>query len=114
MNRILDIANIRNKMLVAKKINHKTSKNVIWECHCDCGNIVFLHCGNFYRNQSCGCLKNKRGNKHPAWKGCGELSHNFFNKIRSTAKIGYFARGVTRQNYYCGRTKSTYQTNTRS
>lgn len=38
---------------------HPESGNIVWECKCDCGNVVQIPTGSFVRAKSCGCLRGK-------------------------------------------------------
>lgn len=55
-----DITGFRNKRLVAMRpTSERKNKCVVWECQCDCGNIVYIP--NSYitsgKKGSCGCLE---------------------------------------------------------
>ena len=58
--RKMDIANQRFGRLTAIRptANHDTSGSIIWECTCDCGNVVFYSVNRLTRGStlSCGCL----------------------------------------------------------
>lgn len=61
-NKFKDITNKRFGSLVAIKPTEKrdSCRNVIWECQCDCGNIVELSSHVLTQGQmSCGCNKSK-------------------------------------------------------
>lgn len=78
------ISNIK----ILKRSDQKDPKNIIWVGEC-------LHCGSIknYRGSdlksgtriSCGCIGNLSGSGSPYWCGCGELSLNYYNKIKQTA-----------------------------
>jgi len=59
-----------------------------WICKCDCGNSVSctkqsLEVGT---NMSCGCFRaNHRGPAHKNYKGIGDISLTFYNKIKHIA-----------------------------
>lgn len=57
----------------------------LYECCCDCGNIWFVREENIKTTQNCAkcCI----GNKHPSWKGYGEISANFWHRLLSHAKL---------------------------
>jgi hypothetical protein len=66
----------------------KKGKWTYWVCECICGNIrevyqTHLINGN---SKSCGCTALKTGSDHPLWKGCGDISGQFFSAIRAGAK----------------------------
>ena len=51
------------KLIVLRKANknHQKGKRIIWECQCDCGNIVYVNTNCLTQNntQSCGCSFSK-------------------------------------------------------
>lgn len=77
--------------LTGKKINNLTvimrsSSNrrgeVMWLCECVCGNKKTLSTNHLIRKKqpvkSCGCLAIKQGARHSQWKGCGDISGNWW------------------------------------
>jgi transposase-like protein len=61
-------------------------------CVCDCGKS-FQIIGNSLETgntKSCGCSSRKRGQDHENWKGCGEISNTYFNRV----KHGAVSRGL--------------------
>ena len=55
-----DISGKRNGILTAiKPTGTKKNGYIVWECLCDCGNIVYLSTADFKRRNSCGCLTHK-------------------------------------------------------
>lgn len=70
---------------------------IFWKCECECGNIICRQ-ERFIVNTkpnsilSCGCQhkgKLEQGNKSKRWRGCGELSSQYFNSIKPRAeKLG--------------------------
>ena len=55
-----DLAGQRFGVLqVLKKTDRRKGSNVVWECKCDCGNIVYISGANLKRGatKSCGCKK---------------------------------------------------------
>lgn len=53
-----------------------------WLCVCDCGNrhnVTTRHLNRKNNNiKSCGCLKEVNGKDHKDWKGCGDISGNWW------------------------------------
>lgn len=47
------------RLLVLKDSNERVHRGVIWECLCDCGNLIKIRAGHLQngRTQSCGCKK---------------------------------------------------------
>lgn len=86
---------------VAETYNKKTDriiKRAKWLFKCECGNDVEKCRATMeqYKHQgltmSCGCksFKDKLGNKHGLWKGCGDISLAYFNSLK---------RGATRRGH---------------
>ncbi len=51
------------KLLVIDRTEKRMSGAIIWECQCDCGNIVYVPTGNLKsgHTMSCGCNKTSHG-----------------------------------------------------
>lgn len=67
MGKIKDLANQRFERLVAKRMVGKDRRrSILWECICDCGNIVIVPSRELLRShkKSCGCLKETYKFKH--------------------------------------------------
>lgn len=60
LNNLIDlVGNKYGRLTVVKDSGkRKSSKNVIWECKCDCGNKTYVESGNLKNGnvRSCGCL----------------------------------------------------------
>lgn len=57
-----DITGLKfNYLTVVRKMNYKQGTSWIWECQCDCSNLVYLQAGALTRpigpTKSCGCLR---------------------------------------------------------
>lgn len=95
MSSFVDITGIRFGRLVALKPTSlgvtRPGKSVVWECRCDCGQIVFKSSGNLKSGHvmSCGCLRSevvKRGLRYrhgrcrslvyQVWKQMIQRCHN--------------------------------------
>lgn len=73
-------------------ISHKgyaqpNKKDSLWLCECECGRkkvtrIRTLKNGN---TKTCGKCPKPKGNKHPCWRGCGDLSKDLFNSYKNSA-----------------------------
>lgn len=50
-----------NRLTVIRKTNEKSNNSYLWECKCDCGNVVKVKKWNIEsgNTKSCGCLKNE-------------------------------------------------------
>ena len=73
------------KLTVTKYLGLNESKRRIWECACDCGNIVVhttqeLHGG---RTKSCGCSKKNQGDKLRIYYGVDKKLHDRWWDIKS-------------------------------
>jgi hypothetical protein len=83
-----DYAGQRFGRLVAREFVsiHPKSKNAIWRCDCDCGNVVELRAPYFVYGDtaSCGC---KRSDMmwSARWKGIGEISGSYLTSMRAHA-----------------------------
>lgn len=103
------------KDLTGKKFNNLTvimrafsnrKGETAWLCECVCGNKKVLSSNHLTRKKSpvksCGCLAIKQGPRHSQWKGCGDISGNWWynhvlrerkqnirNKIPVTVTIEY-------------------------
>ena len=68
-------------------------RRTVWNCQCDCGNIVQVR-SDCLRSKtatggtkSCGrCVRSKTGSESAAWKGCGQLSATRWERILADAK----------------------------
>lgn len=49
------------RLSVLKEVGQNKGKAFLWECRCDCGNIIIATCSNLRSGStnSCGCLKNE-------------------------------------------------------
>ncbi|MCL2865359.1 MAG: hypothetical protein FWE25_07460 [Lachnospiraceae bacterium] len=63
----IDLTNERfGRLVVKKNVGKARSGNLIWHCHCDCGNTKEVAAGNLRSGviQSCGCItQEKRARK---------------------------------------------------
>jgi hypothetical protein len=64
-------------------------KRVNFLCRCKCGTIksIFSHYLTYGKSKTCGCSKHSTGEKHNAWKGCGNITGHYFAHIRGQARI---------------------------
>lgn len=104
----LDISGVRYGRLVAiEKVGKNKSGNAIWNCKCDCGNIVNVCISNLRNShtKSCGCYaKDLSHNRKPRlthgmsrtriyhiWQGIKQRCYD----ERSTSFEHYGAKGIT-------------------
>jgi len=61
--------------------NADQSKDSVWLCQCECGEEFSrrLRIIKHGKTQCCKKCAKKIGNKHPCWRGCGEISKDLFN-----------------------------------
>ena len=85
MGKIIDITGQRFGKLTALRYDHKDKENkAIWECRCDCGNIVYvsgkaLRTGN---TKSCGCGKVERARLMKYKDGrCSDRLHHVWDTM---------------------------------
>lgn len=69
------------------KPTHVTKPGRYWLLGCDCGGSYTaltesLNSGN---SHSCGCTKHRKGKDHPNFKGHGEISHDYWQKLNHGA-----------------------------
>lgn len=73
------------------------NKDSLWLCRCECGEttttrIRTLRNGN---TKTCGKCPRPKGNQHPCWRGCGEISKDLFNSYRNSATARNLEFNVT-------------------
>jgi hypothetical protein len=84
------------KLIVIERKSSDRNGHIFWLCRCDCGKettVRGLHLTRSKGNvKSCGCLRNVKGVDHRDWKGCGDISGNYWathilrNKKRNTKR----------------------------
>jgi hypothetical protein len=71
-----------NNLKVLKRAGSNRQGSSTWVCECVCGNEKVYSSDHLTRKKSpvksCGCLAHKTGARHSQWKGCGEISGNWF------------------------------------
>jgi len=80
-------------LLILGEIPRPLGKNYgkTWvHCKCECGNEVDVALEKIKYGQvkSCGCARMKRGPEHKDWRGCGEISMDFYSTYKRNAKGG--------------------------
>lgn len=87
----------RNNLTPIKEIYEKGYR--YWLCSCSCGSskLVKVTPSNFCNGgqKSCGCLNNRKGEKHHSWKGVGKLSGDHFSQIKTKAESRKLSFDVT-------------------
>jgi len=68
-------------------VGHDIFGHILWKCKCKCGNEVTRTYSSFnYKgNKSCGCARLKASFKHHLFKGHGEISSVYWNRIKARA-----------------------------
>lgn len=80
-----------SNLKVIKRTNPEERGHSKWLCKCICGKEKII--GSRYlldkrnKNKACGCIKNPNKEKHPSWKGFGEISGAYWYKLSYGAKI---------------------------
>lgn len=64
---------------------------------CDCGNVTDILRSHWYRNKSCGCLKNLKGEENPVFKGIGDLYGKHWHSIISGATTRKLECSITKE-----------------
>lgn len=72
--------------LLVTEFSEKKGKDNFFKCKCDCGNEPILRIRVLYSGQQTKCKKCYQGSNSPAWKGVGEISKDFFNRIKISAR----------------------------
>lgn len=61
-------------------------KHTIWRCVCDCGAEKDVYSTHLISGNSKRCPKcSPKGKSHKQWKGCGDISGNFWDSIKRCA-----------------------------
>jgi len=61
-------------------------KHTIWRCMCECGMEKDVYATHLVSGKSTRCLKCKpRGKDHHQWRGCGDISGDFWDSIKRGA-----------------------------
>lgn len=64
-SKVEDLTGKRFGLLTIEKLYGKTKTgSAIWECRCECGNVVFITSYNIKKRKSCGCRKATGNKKH--------------------------------------------------
>ena len=82
-----------HSLLVLERAGANRQGSSTWLCECDCGKTKVLSSDHLTRKKnpvkSCGCQAVKTGPRHSQWKGCGEISGNwFYNHVLRERKQG--------------------------
>lgn len=93
----LDLTNQRSDKLVAVRFLRTTKQGAIWECKCDCGNIIEALAGAFNAGgkRSCGCNKHSQRQRQrervlpPSTRHLIFLDHRRGTKTSELAKKYY-------------------------
>ena len=82
MGRIKDITGNRHKMLVVESNSGKFFQDgsVLWNCRCDCGNLVKLTSWQFRKATSCGCYRKVKDRKYNTYEKHGVYTLIFDTK----------------------------------
>ena len=68
-----------------------------WSCICDCGNKIKVTSNHLKEcnTTTCGCGRWKRNSKSEYWKGFGEISLVYFNRVKRGASDRNFPFKIT-------------------
>lgn len=126
MKKSIDISGKKfGKLTAIKAVGKKLSstgkiKSTLWECQCDCGNIIITTRNNLYISKSCGCtrlehiknLSKSLGRLKPSgWSARNKLMRKYeaqagYRNLEWNLSIEQF-NNLTKQNcYYCGKEPS--------
>lgn len=81
------------RLLVVERTSSARGGSVLWRCLCDCGNEHLASTRHLNRNgrtgksvvRSCGCLQTRTGKENPQWRGAGEISGKWWQRILHSA-----------------------------
>ena len=83
MSKFIDLTGKQfSSLTVICKAENNRQGNICWLCRCECG-VEKVISGNhlarkIYPVKSCGCQARKIGSRNSLWKGCGEISGNWW------------------------------------
>ena len=65
----------------------RKERQTYWKCRCDCGKLTTPRLSSHLSGstKTCGYCPNPIGNRHPGWKGVGELSKHLWNTYKHSA-----------------------------
>ena len=83
----LDLSDKVFGMLKVIGFSHNYHRHRYWLCKCECGKekVIAQDPLVIGRVISCGCSKKRIQNKHKSWTGYGEISGQYYNKIKVKA-----------------------------
>lgn len=85
---------------VIRKTEKRTyAGNIIWEVKCVCNKYMFWSKRQILDYHSCGC-KSAELRFDKVWKGCGEISGEFFSSIRGNARNRKLEFNITVQDVW--------------
>ena len=78
-----DLTNlVFHNLTVLYEAGSTRSGSIRWLCKCSCGSEKVVSSDHLTRKKntvkSCGCQKIRSGHRHSQWKGCGEISGNWW------------------------------------
>jgi hypothetical protein len=85
-----DIEGMKFGKLKVLEFSEDKAKNgtSLWNCICDCGQKCLSNAAKLLsgRKKSCGCISRTSGDLRPSWKGCGDISGEYWAGVRWNAK----------------------------
>lgn len=103
MPKIVDLKGQKfGRLLVVDRTSSSRGGSVLWRCLCDCGNEHLVSTRHLNRTgrtgkfvtRSCGCLITRTGKENPQWRGVGEISGNWWARIKHSAKGNSMRREI--------------------
>lgn len=90
------------RLLVVNRTSSSRSGSVLWRCLCDCGNEHLASTRHLNRSgrtgknvvRSCGCLITRTGKENPQWRGVGEISGGWWNRVKKSAAGNAMRRSI--------------------
>lgn len=61
MKRSIEIGAVFGRLTVIKRAERKIPRDILWDCKCECGNLVMIRGGHLKNGNtnSCGCLRSE-------------------------------------------------------
>lgn len=99
---INDLSGQKFGKLEVISFSHRVKTNTYYNCVCSCDEVIQKNCVVSSKSLnngtiSCGCAfaYHNKGKNNINWKGCGDLSLNFFNRYKLNAKSKNFEFSIT-------------------
>jgi len=85
--KMIDLTGMKFGELTVLGIHSRSrNKSIRWTCHCSCGSTKEILGAHLRSGKitNCGCIRYS-GIKQPQWKGCGDISGNYWYSLKRGA-----------------------------